>query len=142
MNARLWLVFVLALSLFALAMLTGCASPLAAPSASLPREIALVHAQRLAAEVGGKWWTVEGVSMAPFLTVNAVYVTESVDFAELRAGDVVVYRTKHLHTWVHRIVKPRGAGWIVAGDANGYSDDELLTRDNFLGRQCAVFFTQ
>lgn len=123
-------------------LLAGCASEVSAPSASLPREVALEHAQRLAASIGGKWWTVQGVSMAPFLTASAVYVTESVDFAELREGDVVVYRTQHLHTWVHRLVKRRGAGWVVAGDANGYADDELLTRDNFLGRQCAVFFTQ
>lgn len=142
MNLRLWCVFAIALTLFVLALLVGCASPVPSPSCSVPPEQALRLARQIAREIGGNYYTVSGSSMRPFLSERAIVVIESTSFDWLKAGDVVVYRTKHLHTFVHRITKWTERGWVVAGDANGYNDAELVTRSNFIGRQCAVFFTQ
>lgn len=138
-----WAIFALALALF-VAILAGCASvpSSAAPSSSLSPEVADRLARRVAAAIGGQVWTISGVSMRPFLSERAVVVTEAVNFKDLREGDVVMYANRRLAPTIHRLVARKGEGWVVAGDNNGFPDDDLVTRANLLGRQCAVFFTQ
>lgn len=129
--------------LLSLPALVGCDQvSVRPPSALVSREVAIRQADQFARTIGGKWWSVQGDSMRPFLSERSIVVTEPAHFEELQAGDVVLYRTARLQTTVHRLRELRGEAWVVCGDANPYPDTERVTRANYLGRQCAVFFVQ
>lgn len=139
-----WTLFFLSAALFGVAFLGGgCASPVApVASSAVPHEEADRLARQVAVQIGGTTWRVAGTSMLPMLPDRCILVAEAVDFEQLRAGDVVVYSNRHLRPIIHRLVERRGEGWRVKGDALAWADDDLVTRTNFLGRQCAIFFTQ
>jgi signal peptidase I len=130
------------IALLSLVSLVACVEmPIKPPSSSVPREVVNAQAQAFAASIGGRSWWLEGSSMAPYISEHAVVVTEPAHFDELRPGDVVAY-TSHMKTIVHRLRERAGDEWIVAGDANPFVDTDHVTRSNYLGRQCAVFFTE
>lgn len=63
---------------------------------------------------------------------------ECVHVADIRPGDVVVYRgPDHQHApveLVHRIVAVKLEGLVARGDSNPCVDATLVTKDNLLGR--------
>jgi len=129
--------------LLSLPALAGCEQvPVRPPSALVSREVAIRQADQFARAIGGQWWNIQGTSMRPFLSERSIVVTEPAHFDELQAGDVVLCRTPRLRTVIHRLLELRDGAWVICGDANLFPDDERVTRANYLGRQCAVFFTQ
>lgn len=125
---------------------SGCSSVGAgtqtAPRSSVSREHALSLAQITAATVGGQVFTVAPTgSMKPTLDESSVVTVEKVAFSELRAGDIVIYRNDVGLPIIHRLYEQHGGGWLVLGDNNGSVDREAVTKQNFVGRVCAIFYT-
>lgn len=129
------------------AFLSGCSSVLGpsmgtAPRSSVSREHALSLAQMTAATVGGQVFTVAPTgSMKPTLDESSVVTVERVVFAELRAGDIVIYRNSNGLAIIHRLYEQHGQSWLVLGDNNGSVDREAVTSHNLVGRVCAIFYT-
>lgn len=122
----------------------GCAStgPTSAPRSAVSRENALTLAQLTANTVGGQVFTVAPTgSMKPTLDESSVVAVEKVAFAELRQGDIVIYRSVSGFPIVHRLYQQHGDSWLVLGDNNGTIDREAVTAANFVGRVCAIFYT-
>lgn len=125
----------------------GCSSPTGHPSGTAPRssvsrEHALSLAQITAATVGGQVFTVAPTgSMKPTLDESSVVTVETVAYNDLRAGDIVIYRHSSGTPIIHRLFEQSRSGWLVLGDNNGSVDREAVTRHNFVGRVCAIFYT-
>lgn len=132
------------ISLLIVLGLSGCASlRMPAPTAACSRVQALDMAKLAAAVVGGEVIAVEATgSMRPVLDGNALLVIEAAPWADLRRGDLVVYRSARGHLVVHRLVSMCFGAWSVAGDANGWMDAEEVSPKNFKGRVCAVFYSK
>jgi signal peptidase I len=74
-----------------------------------------------------------GISMQPrFHTGDLALVRPAADY---RVGDVVAYRSATLHTTVlHRIVGRDGAGFVLKGDNNDWTDIDRPTASRVVGR--------
>ncbi len=128
----------------ALAIFAGCASSSRsiAPQSNVSRENALTMAQFTASAVGGRVFTVAATgSMKPTLDENSIVTVETVTFAALRRGDIVIYRSATGAPIIHRLYEQQGNRWLVLGDSNASIDRESVTATNFLGRVCAIFYT-
>ena len=136
--------FVLAAWVLA-ALSSGCATSATAPIAprsNVSRESALTMAQFTASAVGGRVFTVAATgSMKPTLDENSIVTVETVNFATLRQGDIVIYRSAVGAPIIHRLYEQHGDCWLVLGDNNPSIDREAVTQTNFLGRVCAIFYT-
>ena len=134
-------------ALLALAGLhTGCATTgstaSVAPRSSVSRDHALALAQLTANAVGGQVFTVAPTgSMKPTLDESSVVTVEKVAFAELRRGDIVIYRSLGGSPVIHRLYEQSGDSWLVLGDNNTAIDRESVRPANLLGRVCAIFYT-
>jgi hypothetical protein len=80
-----------------------------------------------------------GRSMMPATGSAAWAIWEICDFADLHAGDFVIYETPAGRV-AHRLIAKRGGGWIVQGDNNPQPDAGWVTARNFRGRIIAVFY--
>ncbi len=124
-------------------LMSGCAtsSPLA-PHSSLSRDKAIAMAQDTADVLGGRVFTIAPTgSMRPTLDENSVVAIETVAFAKLRQGDIVIYRSNEGLPVVHRLYQEVGGKWFVLGDNNSSVDREAVTADNLIGRVCAIFYS-
>jgi len=134
-------------SLVAVALiLSGCttSAPVAmtAPQSNLSRASAVQMAQRTAEAAGGNVFMVAPTgSMKPTLDENSVVAVERVFFAQLRQGDIVIYRSAAGQPIVHRLRAQVQNNWQVLGDNNSAVDREMVTPANLLGRVCAIFYT-
>ena len=135
--------FAFGLPVLAALFLSGCTSPApVAPQSNLSRESALAMAQRTADAMGGRVFTIAPTgSMKPTLDENSVVAVETVYFAQLRQGDIVIYRDAAGVPIVHRLYQQAGTRWLVLGDNNSAVDHEAVTPANLLGRVCAIFYT-
>ena len=135
--------FAFGLPVLAALFLSGCTSPTpVAPQSNLSRENALAMAQRTADAMGGRVFTIAPTgSMKPTLDENSVVAVESVYFAQLRQGDIVIYRDAAGVPIVHRLYQQAGTRWLVLGDNNSAVDHEAVTPANLVGRVCAIFYT-
>lgn len=128
-----------------LAMLSGCSTaPQAssAPRSSVSRDHALSLANLTARTVGGEVFTVAATgSMKPTLDESSVVTIERVSFAELRRGDIIIYKSSAGVPIIHRLYEQHGERWLVLGDNNSTIDTEAVTSRNFVGRVCAIFYT-
>lgn len=142
-NTRRLSLFVLGLPAMAAFFLSGCTTPSpVAPQSNLSRESALAMAQRTADAMGGRVFTIAPTgSMKPTLDENSVVAVESVFFAQLRQGDIVIYRDASGVPIVHRLYQQTGTSWLVLGDNNTAVDHEAVTPANLVGRVCAIFYT-
>ena len=125
-------------------LVTGCSSPSpsSAPRSNVSREHALSLARMTANTVGGQVFTVAPTgSMKPTLDESSVVTVEQVPFAELRKGDIVIYRSGNGSPIIHRLFEQHGSRWLVLGDNNGTVDREAVTEHNLVGRVCAIFYT-
>lgn len=144
-NFRLLRTMVVLAGIVATATFTGCSTvPEAgtAPRSSVSREHALSLAQITASTVGGQVFTIAATgSMKPTLDESSVVTAEKVPFAQLRRGDIIIYRSAAGFPIIHRLYEQHGESWLVLGDNNGAVDREAVTPDNFMGRVCAIFYT-
>lgn len=125
---------------------TGCATTggtaTVAPRSSVSRDHALSLAQLTANAVGGQVYTVAPTgSMKPTLDESSVVTVEKIGFAELRRGDIVIYRSVTGAPVIHRLYQQSGDRWLVLGDNNPAIDREAVCSANLLGRVCAIFYT-
>jgi signal peptidase I len=141
-SVRSWLAGAGLVSILALA--TGCSTTgqTSAPRSSVSREHALTLANITAQTVGGEVFTIAPTgSMKPTLDESSVVAVEKVPFAQLRQGDIVIYRSGSGAPIIHRLYEQHGNRWLVLGDNNGSIDREAVTEANFVGRVCAIFYT-
>ncbi len=127
-------------------LLSGCTTSapvvMTAPQSNLSRACAVQMAQRTAEAAGGNVFMVAPTgSMKPTLDENSVVAVERVFFAQLRHGDIVIYRSASGQPIVHRLHAQIQNNWQVLGDNNSAVDRELVTPANLLGRVCAIFYT-
>jgi len=123
----------------------GCATSRTAsiaPRSNVSREHALSLAQATANVVGGEVFTVSATgSMKPTLDEGSVVTIERVQFAQLRKGDIVIYRNASGTPVVHRLYDCTNGRWLVLGDNNPSVDRESVDATNLVGRVCAIFYT-
>jgi signal peptidase I len=123
----------------------GCATSRTAsiaPRSNVSREHALTLAQLAANAVGGEVFTVSATgSMKPTLDEGSVITIERVQFAQLRKGDIVIYRNASGTPVVHRLYECTNGRWLVLGDNNPSVDRESVNATNLVGRVCAIFYT-
>lgn len=124
---------------------TGCSTAptpgTEAPRSSVSRDHAVSLAQIAASNVGGQVFTVAASgSMKPTLDENSIVTIETVPFAELRKGDIIIYRNRQGVPIIHRLYEETNGRWLVLGDNNAALDREAVTADNIVGRVCAIFY--
>jgi signal peptidase len=115
-----------------------------APSSDLHVAAASRIATRIAPLVPGTeiFTVVPTGSMRPAFDHNTVLLTEPAPFGNLRVGDIVVFRHRASGARVvHRILERRDGGYWTKGDHNARMDEELVTRENYLGRVYGILYT-
>jgi hypothetical protein len=80
-----------------------------------------------------------GKSMEPMYVSGTAIVVHEQSFHTLSAGLPVVYRNRRGHYVAHMIVEPIRGGWLAIGLNNAKPDDELVTKDNYVGVIQAAF---
>jgi signal peptidase I len=114
------------------------------PTSSLSPAIANFAAAKIAPMIAGTqvFSVVPTGSMRPAFDNNTVLLTEPAPFENLQVGDIVVFRHRGTGARiVHRILERRGSGYWTKGDHNARMDDELVTRENYLGRVYGILYT-
>lgn len=113
-----------------------------APRSNMARDNALALARVTAAAVGGEVFAVSRTgSMKPVLDECSIVAVEHTPFERLQVGDIVIYRTPTGTPIIHRLYAKQTEGWLVLGDNNATIDPEAVTKGNFVGRVCAIFYT-
>lgn len=116
---------------------------------------AWAKAQAFQMENGGMLVSVRGTgSMAPYIphaaasldakatVVAFVVMAHGVRFADVRAGDLCLYRPEQApkEVWLHQAAKRDGYGWLMSGLANKTSEWWMrVTPDNYLGAVAHTF---
>lgn len=72
-------------------------------------------------------------SMEPTLKVGGILYYEKIDLEDFKIDDILVYKTKD-HIISHRIVDIVDAGFITKGDANNSIDNNLINKNQVLGK--------
>jgi hypothetical protein len=80
-----------------------------------------------------------GKSMEPMYGSGTAIVVHEQSFQSLRPGMPVVYRNRRGYYVAHMIVEPIRGGWLAIGLNNAKPDDELVTKDNYVGVIQAAF---
>lgn len=102
-----------------------------------PEQVARQEAARLD---GAVWAVGHTGSMRPLLQGGEYAVTVS-RFADVRLGEVLVYRaTYHHNPIVHRAVQKDSHGWLMSGDSSPRSESwARVNADNYIGTVVAVY---
>lgn len=102
-----------------------------------PEQVARQEAARLD---GAVWAVGHTGSMRPLLQGGEYAVTVS-RFADVRLGEVLVYRaTYHHNPIVHRAVQKDSHGWLMSGDSAPHSESwARVNADNYIGTVVAVY---
>ncbi len=83
---------------------------------------------------GFRFYVVTTGSMSPAIPVGSVcVVNRNTPFSEIRAGDVISFRTGDRMLVTHRAVRIEEEGIITKGDANN-SEDAPVTEETYLGK--------
>ena len=140
------------------ALLTGCAASkitvtvprvdrfrITDPNAT-PRDINRAlseRAERYAATIpGAQTWRGRGLSMEPLIPPDSWIVTEPIPYADLRSGQVALYRNRSGRLVAHALVKSTRQGWLTVGVNNdGIVDPTPVTFANYIGIVTAAFTT-
>ena len=102
--------------------------------------LALMVALLLSFAFGMRLCIVSSGSMEPNLpTWSLCLVDSTVDYDEIKVGDIVVY----YRDWdnlriIHRVIEQKENGLVTKGDANVFSDGLSVRADNLYGRE--IFF--
>lgn len=81
-------------------------------------------------------------SMKPFFDEKAILLMEAAPFEDLKVGDIVTYLHPQLRLpVVHRLVLKDGDNFWAKGDANDHTDNEYVTRGNYLKRVYGVIYS-
>jgi hypothetical protein len=75
----------------------------------------------------------EGEGMLPLYSPGTVLVVEGMDYGALREGMTVMFRDRDGFRVVHYLVREAPGGWLTLGLAQGDTDREPMTRQNYLG---------
>lgn len=91
---------------------------------------------------GNLWRFYRGRSMLALFRPGDYLVLEVVPFAQIRPGDVIVFRSTRSEAGeeaiVHRVVEGLPEGLRTRGDTNPRPDADLVTAAHFLGRVVAL----
>jgi hypothetical protein len=127
-------------TVFLLALFTGCASETtdsaakAPPSANVAKLQAWSDAEMLAQRAEGRSAAAgAGNSMLPVYGDNTMLVINAVPYDTLRPGMTVAYRNSRGVEVVHKLIGQEAHGWRVAGLNNEEADEELVTPLNLIG---------
>jgi hypothetical protein len=133
-------VFPKRVTVFLLALFTGCASEptdpaaKAPPSANVAKLQAWNDAEMLAQRAEGRSAAAgAGNSMLPIYGDNTMLVINAVPYDSLRPGMTVAYRNSRGVEVVHKLIGQEAHGWRVAGLNNEEADEELVTPLNLIG---------
>jgi len=74
-----------------------------------------------------------GKSMEPMYVSGTAIVVHEQGYNTLRVGMPVVYRNSRGYYVAHMLVEEMRGGWLAIGVNNAKPDEELVTRDNFVG---------
>lgn len=95
----------------------------------------------LLVEGGGLRFRANGRSMKPFIRDGDILVIEKIDPADLRVGDVALFRSKGGSMLAHRVCRLEGSGdrvlWTTRGDAL-FMPDWPFGPSQLLGRVATV----
>jgi len=95
----------------------------------------------LMAEGGGLRFRAHGRSMRPFILDGDVLVIERISPANLRTGDIALFRSRGGSVLAHRVCRSVGKGeqtsWTTRGDAL-FMQDPSFGEDRLLGRVATV----
>jgi len=98
-------------------------------------------AARLMVRDAGALFVLPTGSMRPTFDQNAILLTESARFDDIRIGDIVTFRhPSYPVPVVHRILEKRGDRFWSKGDSNGRMDDIYITRENFDRRVFGIIY--
>jgi signal peptidase I len=84
---------------------------------------------------------VDGTSMLPTLQSGDLVVVQSVQFSDIKVGDIIVYNgicSTGGESVIHRVVMVEGAGLITRGDNNPGTDQALQIAVGPITSQCVV----
>lgn len=141
--------FILAL-LTLLVLASGCGRPAHIDPPVFRYDVDMLSrlsAEAHARDVKGEVFKVANTgSMEPFLTGGDWVVVSRVPFAELKDGEIIVYRAqwtpKGSPPVCHRIVGRDKYGLIMSGDANKHSEARWRVNDaDYAGKLIAVYRT-
>lgn len=74
-----------------------------------------------------------GQSMEPMYVSGTAIVVHEQGYNTLRVGMPVVYRNSRGYYVAHMLVEEMRGGWLAIGVNNKEPDEELVTRNNFVG---------
>ncbi len=108
---------------------------------TLDGETFAVLSAELIAESGGLRFRAQGRSMAPFVRDGDVLTIEKIPPADLRVGDIALFRSRGGSVLAHRVCRSVGgsdrARWTTRGDAL-FVQDPSFGPDSLLGRVATV----
>jgi len=81
-----------------------------------------------------------GTSMEPTIGTGTIIVVAPTKWEDLKASDVVVYKTPSGRLVAHRLLYLEGDHWIIKGDNNDDVDPYTVTRENLLGVAVNYFY--
>lgn len=113
------------------------------PTSSLSPGVARIAAANLAALVPGTeiLMVLPTGSMRPAFDDNTVLLSEPAPFGKLQIGDIVVFHHRGSGARVvHRIIERRDGGYWTKGDRSARMDDELVTKENYIGRVYGILY--
>jgi signal peptidase I len=127
-------------------VLAGCTTnsnvAFAAPRSTVTRAKALNLAKQVAESIDGRVYAVApSGSMLPTLDEGSIVTVEKVTLAELKRGDIVIYRNSSGMVVIHRLYERHENRWFVLGDNNPSIDRDTVSSQNLIGRVCAIFYT-
>jgi len=131
------------LSIGMLGCTTSSLAPGTAPHSTVSRDNAVALAKLVAASIGGRVYAIApSGSMLPTLDEGSIVTVEKVPLAKLHQGDIIIYRNAAGMAVIHRLYERHDDRWYVLGDNNASVDRELVSAGNFIGRVCAIFYTE
>jgi signal peptidase I, archaeal type len=74
-------------------------------------------------------------SMYPTLKINSLVIIRKTNYEDIKSDDIISFKIQGSNqTACHRVVKVTKEGIITKGDNNRRNDQELVTRENLVGK--------
>lgn len=80
-------------------------------------------------------YVVETGSMKPTMDVGSLcFVNKRANYSDMREGDIIAFKIDSGKFATHRIKSITENGFETKGDANNTSDNVIITKENFIGK--------